>query len=279
MLAVLLAAAASALMIGRWRWRRDTAEAVGELWEARPGPPPGRFAISDLAGLPPPVGRYFRAVLHEGQPSVRWARLTQEGQFLIQPAKGTWAPFEATQHLRAKPPGFVWDARIRMAPGLAVYVRDALIEGQGLMLGKAAGLFTVVRMENDPGISAGALHRYLAEAVWCPTMLLPAAGVVWTPVDDSTARASLTAGATTVTLDFHFGPDSLVRSIYTPERQYQKDGRTIPMPWQGRWTEWGERNGVRIPIAGEVEWLLPGGPQPYWRGRILELLVDDQGAR
>jgi hypothetical protein len=35
----------------------------------------------------------------------------------------------------------------------------------------------------------GELSRYLAEAPWYPTALLPAAGIEWEPVDDSAARS------------------------------------------------------------------------------------------
>jgi hypothetical protein len=28
---------------------------------------------------------------------------------------------------------------------------------------------------------------------------------------------------------------------------------------------------MRNPVAGEVEWLLPAGPQVYWRGRVEEI--------
>lgn len=46
------------------------------------------------------------------------------------------------------------------------------------------------------------------------------------------------------------------------------DGQSVPTPRQGRFFEYGERNGIRIPLSGEVEWLLPEGPQVYWRSRI-----------
>jgi hypothetical protein len=31
------------------------------------------------------------------------------------------------------------------------------------------------------------------------------------------------------------------------------------------------RSGVRIPIEAEVEWVLPGGPYPYWRGEMTSI--------
>jgi hypothetical protein len=158
-----------------------------------------------------------------------------------------------------------------MVPGVAVRVRDALFAGQGSMHASIAGLRRVAYAANTPDMASGALHRYLAEAVWFPTALLPSAGVRWTAIDDFTARAALSVGTTTVSLDFHFGKDGLVERVYTPTRARAVDGRSEPTPWQGHFSQYEERGGLRVPIAGAVEWVLPEGPQPYWRGRLTKV--------
>jgi hypothetical protein len=84
--------------------------------------------------------------------------------------------------------------------------------------------------------------------------------------------------ATAVSLDFRFGPDGLVESVFTPARGRDVDGRSVPTPWQGRFSEYDERAGMRIPLAGEVEWLLPEGPQVYWRGRLVGVEYEWSGA-
>jgi hypothetical protein len=161
-----------------------------------------------------------------------------------------------------------------MAPGITARVRDSFVDGAGTMLGRLAGVVTVVRSEGTPAISEGALLRWLAEAVWCPTALLPSAGVTWIAKDDSTATASVTAGGTTVALDFLFGPDSLVRGVHAAARPREVGGRLEPMPWSGTWSTYVEMQGMRVPIAGEVAWMLPTGRQPYWRGRVTEIAFE-----
>ena len=47
--------------------------------------------------------------------------------------------------------------------------------------------------------------------------------------------------------------------------------RPCPLPGQGRFSRYEERGGMRIPTAGEVEWLLPEGPEVYWRGEITNI--------
>ena len=77
--------------------------------------------------------------------------------------------------------------------------------------------------------------------------------MVWTALDDASARATLSVASTTVSLDFHFGADSLVSRVFTPARARDVSGRSVPTPWQGRFSRYEERGGMRIPLAGEVE--------------------------
>ncbi len=265
---------AGVLGFADYRWRATTARMVTRMRHDGVGSQRPPFSAAELTGLPAPTTRYFRSVLRDSQPVVRRARFLQRGEFLLRPARNAWRPFSATQHVATEPPGFVWDARIRMVPGLNVSVRDSFVQGTGSMLGSVLGLFRVVSVEPTPELAAGELHRYLAEAVWFPTALLPRHGVVWMSLDDSSARATLTVAGTTVSLDFRFDTNNLVQSIFTPERARDVGGRVVLTPWQGRFSDYTERDGMRSPLAGEVEWLLPEGPQVYWRGRITEIVYE-----
>lgn len=268
---VVLAGAISAILaLGGLRWRVRTADLVARLQRSAGASESAVFDARELDGLPPPVARYLHVVLPDGAPLVRYARLEQRGRFLLRPTPDGWRPFTATEHFATRPPGFVWDARIRMAPGMQVMVRDGFVDGEGSMIASLLGVRRVASIEGTPGIAAGALQRYLAEAVWLPTALLPSAGVAWSALGPASARARLSSGDTAVWIDFHFGADGLVDEVFTPARERDiGGGRTAPTPWRGRFSGYEEREGIRIPLAGEVEWLLPGGPQPYWRGEIV----------
>lgn len=269
-LGILLAGTGGLIAFASYRWRSGTAAVLHRMWKGAFNPQSTRFNGADLEGLPQPVARYFNAVLRNEQPGVRRARLKQHGHFLLRSTPDDWRPFAATQDIVTNPAGFVWDARIRMGPGLNVHVRDSLVDGVGSMLAALLGLVPLVAVKGRPEIAAGALHRYLAESVWFPTALLPSHGVIWTALNDSSARASLSVGATTVSLDFHFGADRLVHRVFTSARARQVESRFVLTPWQGRFTDYEERGGMFIPTVAEVEWLLPEGSQLYWRGRITE---------
>jgi hypothetical protein len=258
-----------ALEVGVRRWDRATARAVARLGE-QPSEVVGHatFTLDQLDGLPAPVARYFRFALTPGQPLVRRAVVRSVGEFALKP--GAWAPFTSVQHFRVGPPGFVWDARIRMAPGPAVRVRDGYAGGEGSMTAAYAGLLAVVDEQGTPEMAAASLLRFLAEAPWVPTALLPASGVAWEAADDSTARATLTDGATRVSMDVHFGPRGEIVRIVA-ERYRDVDGVSVLAPWEGHFRDYERHDGMRIPMTGEVGWLLPEGRHDYYRGRITDV--------
>lgn len=271
-LAAIAAVVAGAAWIGARRWEGESARAVAALrsharGEAAP------FREADLADLPAPAARYFRHVLRDGQPVIASATITWEGEFNMgRPGKDNWRPFTAVQEFVPGAPGFVWDARIAMLPGVPVFVRDSFVDGRGTMRGAVWGLIPVVEATSTPMLAAAALQRYLGESAWFPTALLPRSGVTWTPIDDAHARAAISAGGTTVALEFRFDEQGRNVSVFAPARFYD-DGRHPPVarPWEARHDSFGERHGVVAATASVAEWQLPDGPFAYWRGRAVKV--------
>lgn len=253
-------------IVANWRWRSASADARSRL---RSGGSSARgvFSHAELTGLPAPVLRYFRRVLYDGQRVIRAADLAQTGTFFVPMGGGRWCPFSATQRFVVQPAGFVWDARIHMMPLIPVHVRDGYRDGSGSMLASMGGAYALTNQAATPELDAGALQRYLAEAVWFPTALLPPAGVRWDAVDEHSAKATLTDAHTTVSLTFRFDQTGDVELI-SGDRFREDHGRFVATPWTVRCIEYDTHNGVRIPVECEVAWQLPEGPLPYWRGRL-----------
>jgi hypothetical protein len=263
---------AGTALFGAWRWRNQTEQLHAWLHAARSPIAQLTYNSRELEGLPGPVQSYLRAVLNDGQPVIGIARFKHAGMFNIGETTPNWRPFLSSQIVTTRPPGFDWDGRVQMAPGLNAFVHDAYISGEGLLHARLLGLVTVADVRGTPEAAEGELLRYLAETIWYPTALLPGQGVRWTEMDESSARATLTDGSTTVSLDFRFGHDGLIESTYASARPRIVDGAVTRMPWRARvWAYTARDDGVRIPLEGEVEWVLPGGPYPYWRGRITNI--------
>jgi hypothetical protein len=267
-------AAAAAATIAGLRWRSASRRAAVCLAEASDGGRlPATFSPDQLAGLPEPVVRYFTFALTPWQPFFRGARIEQRGEFAMRP--GRWNAMRAEQHVSVLPPGFVWNASIRVAPGLTVRVRDGYLAGEAAMRASVAGLFPIVNQHNSPGLAEGALLRYLAEATAVPTALLPDAGVRWTVIDGDSARATLTDAGLTVWMDAHFGGRGEITHIVA-QRYRDVHGVGVPTPFVGRVGDYQRVHGMMVPMTSEATWQLPEGPFTFFRGRMA--LVEYDGA-
>jgi hypothetical protein len=271
---VLAVASVVAIAYGASRWHAGTTALRAQLSAARVPITPTRYDPRELEGLPPPVQRYFRAALTAGQPIVAAARVAHAGQFNTGTARATWRPFTSDQLVITRRPGFDWDARIRLAPGVHVCVRDAYVAGEGTLHAALSGLITLADLRGTPELAEGQLTRFLAEAAWYPTALLPSQGVRWDAVDDTLARASLVDGASAVSLEVRFDAEGLIHTVYAAARARTVNGALVATPRQGRFWAYDVRDGMRVPMQGEVAWLLPEGPLPYWHGRVTAISYD-----
>lgn len=257
--------------IGASRWSRATRALHEQLQGARLASQPKPYDMRELEPLPLPVQRYFRAVLRDGQPIVTAVSVVHGGSFNMAQDGDAWRPFTSTQKVVTHRPGFVWNATVAAWPGVPVRVHDAYVAGTGVLRPALFGLFTLVDMRGGGEIARGELMRYFIEAAWYPTALLPSQGVRWAAVDDRSAKATLSDGDLEVTLTFVFSADGLIERTRADARGYATGDRLVPMPWEGRWSNWQVQDGMRVPMSAEVAWLLPQGRKPYWRGTIQTL--------
>lgn len=272
---VLAGGIAAAALYGARRWRSAARKMHATLAAASAPVLPKTYDPKKMVDTPAPVRRYFRAVLKPGQSLVTAVDVDHVGVFnMSENEEPRWKPFRSRQRVVANRPGFVWDARIAMMPGLFVRVHDAYLAGEGMLHAALFGLVSVVKMPSTPDLARGELLRFLAEAAWYPTTLLPGRGLRWEAVDDASAKAILTDGGTTVTALFRFNEEGLIESVRAEDRGRAVNGDMIPTPWEGRWRHYESRGGIRIPLEGEVAWILPEGPKPYWRGRITRIAYE-----
>ena len=256
---------------GSWRWKEGSTALLARLEAARVPHAVTRYDARELLGLPAPVQRYFRAALTDGQAIVTAVSIRHAGTFNMSATAEQWKPFTSQQRVITRRPGFDWDARVMMFPGVPVHVHDAYIAGAGLLHGAVLGLVTVVDMADTPELARGELMRFFAEAAWYPTALLPSQGVRWEAVGDSSANATLTDGPLSLKLLFQFNAEGLIDTVRAEARGRVVDGKTVTAPWQGRYWRYATQGGMRVPQEGEVAWLLPEGEKPYWRGRTTSM--------
>ena len=269
---VLLVVVFAALsVVGAMRWRGLTNGLNTRIEAARKVPTPARYDVRELEGLPAPVQRYFRAVLTDGSPIVAAATVEHAGTFNMGEGADQWKPFTSKQRVVTRSPGFVWDGKVAMLPGMPVRVHDAYVAGEGILHPAILGLLTLVDLRGSGDVAQGELMRFFAEAAWYPTALLPSQGVRWEAVDEHSARATLVDGPLSVTMTFRFDSNGLMTSGRAQARGRTVGGMVIPTPWEGRWSNYQLKGGMKVPMTGEVAWLLSERDKPYWRGTVVSL--------
>ncbi len=234
-----------------------------------------RFYATELEGLPAPVQRYFRAVLTDGQPIIGAATLEMAGTINMSATAEQWKPFTSQQRVvtsvAGSRPGFLWDAQVDMFPGVPARVVDSYVTGEGQLIAKLMGLFTVASAQGGGELARGEFMRYFAEAAWYPTALLPSQGVRWQAVDSTSANATIVDGPITLALLFSFNEAGLIASVRADSRGAGVGRDRVMLPWDCALSDYQPRDGMLIPMVGEAAWMRPEGRKAYFIGHVKKL--------
>jgi hypothetical protein len=159
-------------------------------------------------------------------------------------------------------------------PGVAILVHDAYVGGVGTLHPSVWGLFALTHQSGTGDIARGELMRYMMEAAWYPTALLPSQGTTWQAVDATSADATMVDADIRMTMRFTFGADGLIESVRADARGALIDGKVVMLPWGGSMSNYQERAGMRVPFTAQAAWLPPGESKPYWRGTIASAVYE-----
>lgn len=249
--------------------RSDIEDRTALVLSAARNQPEAPTSSLDLEALPAPVRRYLRKALKPDGQRIQSVLLKQEGELETAPDQPGYKSFEATHSATVGKPGFLWNATIDIFPGIRVvdsYVNQSASGTVYLM-----SLIPLDSRSDQEKLNQGALYRYLAESVWYPQALLPGNGVRWTALDESRALATLEDGPNSVSLEFRFNQEGLVESIYAEDRYGLFGEEFRRLPWEGRFSNYREVDGMLIPMKGEVGWHMPDGFWLFWKGSIKEV--------
>lgn len=257
LIAAPIATAAQALFVGRAIAAR----------EARLTGGPGAAPREDL----PATIRAFALRGMAGRAPGGHVRLRQSVEMVLKRGAG-WQTMTARQVIGVETSGFVWVAAMTAGPVPIVRVVDTYSHGHGFLEIRALGAWRMGRMDG-PQADVAEASRYLAELPWSPDAILLNRAVAWTETAEGVEAAIETAGGP-ARVTFHFDAQGdIVRMTARDRPASQPDGSTVTMDWEGRFSDYSEIGGRRIPRRGEVGYIYPEGYEPYWRGTITDYAV------
>ncbi|MEM9676350.1 MAG: DUF6544 family protein, partial [Bacteroidota bacterium] len=239
-------------VVGRRKSARVFREQVASLFAIAEKIPNTAFNYDQLEGLPTPVQQYFRFALPERHPYINTLRLRHSGRFKTGIDKG-WIPIEGEEYFTAYPPGFIWKGKTNLFTAT-----DRYVDGKGQLVVKLLSLIEVARA-NGPEADQGELLRWLGEAVWFPTRLLPSEKLEWSALTNDTAQLSCTHQDLTVNFKVTFAKLGEITQIEA--KRYYTPGRLEA--WVGELYDYQDFEGVKVPTRIKATWKLPEGDYPY----------------
>ena len=261
-LVVIIFALLTLLIIGRVNLSMRFNKSVQHLFSIAKPLSGKRFTYAQLTGLPNPVQRYFKHVLKDGQPYISYVSLLHDGQFKTGLDKD-WIAIKGEQYFTIEKPGFIWKGTTSL-----FIARDMFIAGKGRLIVSLLSFFNVVDAKGAP-IDQGELLRWLAEGVWFPTNLLPSDQLVWTAINENTAKLTYNYNGMSLSYIVTFDHTGEITQMETKRYMGEK-----LETWIGKMGNYQEINSVRVPKRLEAIWRLKAGDFSYARFTVSRIYYD-----
>ncbi len=222
-----------------------------------------------IQSCPEPVKHYLRKAIGENKRMIHFASIKQNGGFRTSP-DGDWSPSRADGHYLATKPGFIWKARFgdSIIPSKIAWLE--LLDGKGFGSVKFLGLFTLL---NPSGHEADTslLTRYLMEAIWFPTALIPTNLLTWREIDSHRAEAVLHYGSIHVSAIFVFNDEYDIIEIITEDKYRDFRSSFEKSKFTLKCSSHAIVEGMCIPMSVEFVWNLSSGDFSYGKYTITKI--------
>ncbi len=224
-----------------------------------------------IKDLPIPVKRWLGYSGIIGRKQIDTVYLRQKGFMKLKPDQKDWMEAEAEQYFTINQPSFIWNVRTSMM-GIPVVGRDLFKDGQGSMQIKLAGLLPVVNVADNSKINESTIQRYLGEIIWFPSAAL-SDYIKWKPIDNYSARATMSYGGSTGSAVFHF--DSTGKLTKFVALRYRDIEDINPTEWVATVKKHENTSGINIPTKLEISWNLEDGTFTWYKFEIYDVLYND----
>ena len=233
------------------------AKKVEELFANSADISENEYTKKQIKELPRPVQNYFKYVLPEKQPYISFVRLIHKGELKV---KNKWRKVKGEEYFTIEKPGFIWRGKLKFFTGT-----DSYCIGKGSLQIKFLNSVRIVNDESEK-IYKSELLRWLSEAPWYPTALLPSENLKWEEIDDNSAKAILTDNGLKVEGTFHFNEKGQI--VKFEARRFKDQSLE---DWFGYYNDYRIVNYVKVPFYVEAGWKLDSSIDKYVRFQVEKL--------
>jgi hypothetical protein len=253
-----------AFLAGKWNLSKQFAREVEDLFADSKFIREKRLSYKQLSTLPVPVQRYFKLVLNDGQAYISYARITHDGQFKTGLDKD-WVNIKGEQYATTEKPGFIWKGVTSLFTA-----RDMYIWNQGRLVVSLLGILKIVDGKGEH-FNQGELLRWLGESVLYPTNLLPSENLVWSAVDNHSAKFTFRHAGFSLSYLVTFNDVGEIVQLET-KRYMDLDHLET---WIIKAADYKKMNNILVPSHCEVFWRLKTGDFSYAKFNITKVEYDN----
>ncbi len=257
------------VLFASWRTEQDIAAfrtEVGKLGAEFPAP---ALDAAALMRLPEPVQRYFAFTFAGPAPRHTSVRLKAQGMFR-RPLTEGFTETSVEQVIAIGTPALMFSATTPIVPGIWARAYDYFAQGKMEMKAKVLSAITVVDLRESPELNRISLRRWLLESGLYPQGLLPGGPVTWTPINDTSARATVTADGLSAFMIAHFDAQGRMTHMVAEE----EGDLTTPYHGSGEHvtrSNWQKVGNQMIPHNFTISRMAQGKLYPFWEGQITEI--------
>jgi len=228
------------------------------------------FSFSELDTLPSLLSNYFNTVLIDSSVKPNFITLGQTA-YIKTDEDSDWKVMNASECFTATKPNFIWNSSLRNNEFFWVQSVDSYINGDGNMLIKLNSSITISDAWNIEMNKSG-LFRYLSEAVFFPTSLLPNKDLQWNILDTNTAEIKFSDKGNSVVAKVFFSENGTIKKMETYDKfrsTFSGFAKTLYTIYYSKY-KWLTKN-YYTPTHFEVEWDLPEGKFKYGKFDITNI--------
>lgn len=228
------------------------------------------FGSSDFAHLPPPVRRFLEHSGFIGTRTSNHLMMRYENVTFLQGKQGPRLTIDYTQHNFAGNPArlALIESHMLGVPFDGYDYYDNGVGGMKGVLGKAVTLFD----QRGADMDQACLATYLAEILFLPSAALDER-VLWEPIDDHHAKATIRYGGATASGTFTFNERDEMTEFTTADRAMtDAAGHVEQVPWSaicGSYLTYDD--GLRLPTTFQAVWHCAEEDFIYFDGRIAHM--------
>lgn len=226
----------------------------------------------DIKHLPEPVQNYLNYVGVIGKEKVHSFKVIADGEFKMN-RDSKWVKIQTEQYnFTGSNLVRLFYLRMKMS-GIPIYALHTYTDKEASMLGKVAGLFTVINSKGTEMRISDTITLLNDMCLFAPATLIDKR-ISWEQIDDNTVNAILKTEYCTVTATLYFNQKSELIKFVSKDRYYSNSDDTYQKKqWTTPFSDYKEINGLMLPSYGEAIWNMTDGDYSYCKFTNIKSII------